>query len=172
MKPGSKLAWSCRTALAEASHLPLPSTWLAILVVVDSASRRCLQLPLFVTGPHVSADEIVAALRAHWPDGIQFLVSDNGAQFIAEAFARFANDKQFLHVSIAPHHPQTNGIAERFVLTVKQWLETHSWNSSDELEKLLSEFIAYYNERPHQGAGLNGLSPNEYLARRQNCSTC
>ena len=28
-----------------------------------------------------------------------------------------------------------------------------------ELEPLLSGFLAFYNDRPHQGAELNGLSP-------------
>jgi transposase InsO family protein len=100
------------------------------------------------------------------------VVSDNGAQFIAEVFARFAADMECLHVRITPHRPQTNGIAERFVLTLKQWLETRSWNSPDELAILLAEFIAYYNDRPHQGAELKGLSPNEYAARCQTCSSC
>jgi transposase InsO family protein len=161
-----------RTGLAELAQLPLVTAWFAILVVVDSATRRCLQLPLFITGPHVTAEEIGAALRAHWPAGVQFVVSDNGAQFIAETFARFAADMGFLHVRIAPRHPQTNGIAERFVLTLKQWLETQSWNSPEELAARLAEFIAYYNDRPHQGAELNGLSPNEYAAHYQTCSSC
>jgi len=161
-----------RQGLAELAQVPLVTAWLAILVVVDSATRRCLQLPLFVTGPHVTAEEIVAALRMHWPAGVQFVVSDNGAQFIAEAFAALAAHLGFLHVRIAPRHPQTNGIAERFVLTLKQWLETRSWNSPEELAALLAEFIAYYNDRPHQGAELKGLSPNEYAARCQTCLSC
>jgi transposase InsO family protein len=161
-----------RQGLAELAQVPLVTAWLAILVVVDSATRRCLQLPLFITGPHVTAEEIVAALRAHWPAGVQFAVSDNGAQFIAATFAAWATQVGFLHVRIAPHHPQTNGIAERFVLTLKQWLEAHTWNSPQELTALLAEFIAYYNDRPHQGAELKGLSPNEYAARCQPCSSC
>jgi len=161
-----------RQGLAELAQLPLVTAWLAVLVVVDSATRRCLQLPLFVTGPHVTAEEIVAALRAHWPAGVQFVVSDNGAQFIAETFAAWATSLGLLHVRIAPHHPQTNGIAERFVLTLKQWLETQTWNSPDELAARLIEFIAYYNDRPHQGAELNGLSPNEYAARYETCLSC
>jgi transposase InsO family protein len=161
-----------RNGLAELAQVPLVTAWLAILVVVDSATRRCLQLPLFITGPHVTAEEIVAALRTHWPAGVQFVISDNGAQFIAETFAALAAHLGFLHVRIAPRHPQTNGIAERFVLTLKQWLETHSWNSPDELAARLAEFIAYYNDRPHQGVELNGLSPNEYAAHFQTCSSC
>ena len=144
---------------------------MAILVVVDNGTRRCLQLPLFVTGVHVTAEDIVAQLQAHWPRELQFVISDNGAQFIADAFAQFAQTMGFLHVRISPHRPQTNGIAERFVRTLKEWLVWHSWQSPEELTALLAEFIVYYNDRPHQGAELAGLSPNEF-ARQLGCSTC
>jgi transposase InsO family protein len=160
-----------RSQLATLAALPLVTVWLAILVVVDNGTRRCLQLPLFVTGVHVTAEEIVAQLRAHWPRELQFVISDNGPQFIADAFTQFAKDMEFLHIRIAPHRPQTNGSAERFVRTLKEWLEWHTWQSPEELTALLAEFIIYYNDRPHQGAELAGLSPNEF-ARQLGCSTC
>jgi len=37
---------------------------------------------------------------------------------------------------------------------------------------LLAEFITYYNDRPPQGAELDGLSPNEFARRLADCSTC
>jgi len=118
----------------------------------------------------VTAEELVAQLRQHWRQELQFVISDNGAQFIAQAFAQFAQEMGFLHVRIAPQRPQTNGIAERFVRTLKEWLAWHTWQSPEELTALLAEFIDYDNERPHQGAELAGLSPNEF-ARRLECST-
>jgi len=160
-----------RSELATLAALPLVTVWLAILVVVDNGTRRCLQLPLFVTGVHVTADEIVAQLQAHWPKELQFVISDNGAQFIADAFAQFAQTMGFLHVRVSPHRPQTNGIAERFVRTLKDWLAWHAWQSPEELTALLAEFITYYNDRPHQGAELAGLSPNEFASQLR-CSTC
>jgi transposase InsO family protein len=158
-------------ALAELTATPLVRAWLAILVVIDNGTRRCLQLPLFVTGAHVTAAEIVTQLRQHWPADLQFVISDNGAQFIAELFAQFAQDLGFLQIRIAPHRPQTNGIAERFVRTLKAWLAWHTWQNDTELAALLAEFIVYYNARPHQGAELAGLSPDEF-AERLKCSTC
>ena len=160
-----------RSQLATLAALPLVTVWLAIRVVGDNGTRRCLQLPLFVTGVHVTAEEIVAQLQAHWLKELQFVISDNGAQFIADAFAQFAKTMEFLHVRIAPQRPQTNGIAERFVRTLKAWLAWHTWQNPEELTALLAEFIVYYNDRPHQGAELAGLSPNEY-ARELGCSTC
>jgi transposase InsO family protein len=160
-----------RDQLAQLAAAPLAVVWYVVLVVVDNGTRRCLGLPLFEVGVHVTADMIVSALQAVCPPDLQFLISDNGAQFIAQAFAQFIHDTHLTHVRIAPYHPCTNGIAERFVLTLKDWLETHSWNSPQELEALLVEFRQYYNDRPHQGAELDGLSPNEF-ARRLFCSTC
>jgi transposase InsO family protein len=156
--------------LAVLAALPLVTAWLAILVVVDNGTRRCLRLPVFVTGVHVTAAESVTQLRQYWPPEIQFVISDNGAQFIADAFSQFARDMEFLHVRIAPQRPQTNGVAERFVRTFKEWLAGHTWQGPEELTALLAEFIVYYNDRPHQGAELAGLSPNEF-ARRLECST-
>lgn len=162
-----------RSQLAMLTHsAPLVTAWLAILVVVDNGTRRCLGLPLFTAGVHVTADLIIAALRAICPPELQFMISDNGPQFIAEAFAQFAQQQTFLHVRIAPRRPCSNGIAERFVLTLKQGLETHAWTCPEELAALLIQFIEFYNDRPHQGAELDGLSPNEFARRLAECSTC
>ena len=160
-----------RSQLATLAALPWVTVWLAIRVVVDNGTRRCRQLPLFVTGVHVTAEAIVAQLPAHWPNELQFVISDNRAQCIADTFAQFAKTMDFLHVRIAPQRPQTNGSAERFVRTLKAWLAWHTWQNPEELTALLAEFIVYYNNRPHQGAELAGLSPNEF-ARQLGCSTC
>jgi transposase InsO family protein/transposase len=158
-------------ALLDAT-VALVTVWVAILVVIDNCTRRCVQVPLFTVGAHVTAALVVAALRAACPPELQFLITDNGAQFIAKAFAEFVQEMEFVHVRIAPYHACTNGIAERFVRTLKEWLETHTWNSPEDLEALLAEFLLYYNDRPHQGAELKGLSPNEYARRLANCSGC
>jgi transposase InsO family protein len=139
--------------------------WIAILVVSDSCTRRCLGLPLFVAGPKVTAEAVVAALRALLPDELQFLVSDRGTHFTAQPFAAFAREEDFVHVLIARHRPESNGIAERFVRTLKAWLADQTWSGADQLEALLGQFRPEYNDRPHQGLALPGLSPNEFAAR-------
>ena len=151
---------------------PPARVWLAILVIVDNCTRRCLGLPLFTAGAHVTSEMVVAALRHLLPAELQFLISDNGPQFKADAFAELARTANFIHVRIAPRRACTNGIAERFVQTLKDWLAEHSWTTPEELEHLLVEFLAFYNDRPHQGMELNGLSPNEYACRLAYYSTC
>lgn len=146
-------------------QLPLVTAWIAILVVTDNCTRQCLGLPLFVAGNNVTADMVVAALRFLLPADLQFLISDRGTHFTAQIFRQLAQDENFIHVLIARHRPQSNGIAERFVRTLKEWLADRSWQSDQELGHLLDQFLAEYNNRPHQGLPIPGLSPNE-LAKR------
>lgn len=148
-----------------ASQLPLVSTWIAILVITDNCTRQCLGLPLFVTGSKVTAEEVVEALRALLPPELQFLISDRGTHFTAHIFEQLAQKADFIHVLIARHRPQSNGIAERFVRTLKEWLADKSWHSEQELDLLLTQFLTDYNNRPHQGLPISGLSPNEYANR-------
>jgi transposase InsO family protein len=145
--------------------LPIVTAWIAILVITDNCTRQCLGLPLFVAGPHVTAELVAEALCALLPPDLLFLISDRGVHFKAHVFRELMRSHEFIHVLIARHRPQSNGIAERFVRSLKEWLATQSWNNDDELAALLVEFIAHYNDRPHQGIAIPGLSPNEFAKR-------
>lgn len=149
----------------QALELPLITVWIAILVVTDNCTRQCLGLPLFVAGNNVTAELVVEALRCLLPPQLQFLISDRGTHFTAQIFQQLAKKETFIHVPIARHRPQSNGIAERFVRTLKEWLADKSWQSEPELGQLINQFLAEYNNRPHQGLPIPGLSPNE-LAKR------
>lgn len=146
-------------------QLPLVTAWIAILVLTDNCTRQCLGLPLFVMGPKVTAELIVEALRTLLPPELHFLISDRGTHFTANAFRQLALSREFIHVLIARHRPESNGIAERFVRTLKEWLADKVWTSDEQLAELLRQFIAEYNDRPHQGLALAGLSPNEFAGR-------
>lgn len=50
------------------------------------------------------------------------LVSDNAQTFASEKFAQFMAANGIKHTTSAPFHPATNGLAERFVQTLKQGL--------------------------------------------------
>ena len=155
-----------RQALRQlAAQLPLVTSWIAILVITDNCTRQCLGLPLFVAGPHVTAEMVVEALQSLLPPELLFLISDRGTHFTADVFKELSRDAEFIHVLIARHRPQSNGIAERFVRSLKEWLKNKSWQSDQQLELLLVQFLADYNDRPHQGLPIPGLSPNEFANR-------
>ena len=45
-------------------------------------------------------------------------VTDNATYFKSEEFGEFMNFNGILHITSAPYHPATNGLAERGVQTV------------------------------------------------------
>src|SRR5512147_626530 len=69
------------------------------------------------------------------------------------------------HSRTKSHHPQTNGICERFHRTIKEEFYDVAFRkkiypSLDELQADLDQWMAYYNaERPHSGKYCNGRTP-------------
>ena len=58
--------------------------------------------------------------KPHQPLGIpEIVVSNNGPQFAAATFSKFAQEWGFTHLTISPHYPQSNGEVERAVKTPK-----------------------------------------------------
>jgi transposase InsO family protein len=108
---------------------------------------------------------MIAALQVILPPDLQFLISDQGVHFRSIAFAQLSEDKDFVHIPVYRHRLETNGVAERFVLTLKNWFRDKSWDTVNDLENWLVEFSPFYNNRPHQGLPIPGLSPNEFAQR-------
>lgn len=147
------------------SRLPVVTAWIAVLVMTDNCTRQCLGLPLFVAGPQVTSELIVEALRALLPVELLFLITDRGTHFTSKVFKELMRSEEFIHILIARHRPESNGIAERFVRTLKAWLRDKSWETDQDLAALLQQFLFEYNDCPHQGLPIPGLSPNEFAER-------
>lgn len=143
----------------------LPTRWRAMLRITDNCTRQWYELPLFARGGRVSAEEGMRAFKRVVPNGVECVISDQGTHFMAKVFGQLAKRAGFVHVPIARHRPQRNGIAERCVRTLKEWLRDKTWSSDAELGVLLEAFRLHYNERPHQGLEIPGLSPNEFARR-------
>jgi transposase InsO family protein len=139
--------------------------WIAVVVVTDNSTRQCVGLPAFTSGARLKSEEVIAELRKVLPEELAYLISDQGVHFRSNAFARFAQEAQFIQVPVYRHRPESNGIAERFVRTLKTWLRPAVWQTYSELVALLATFQNEYNDRPHQGLPIPGLSPNEFANR-------
>ena len=47
------------------------------------------------------------------------IVSDNGPCYSDETFTKLMSDYSFSHITSSPHHPQFNGLAEKYVQIVR-----------------------------------------------------
>ena len=94
------------------------------------------------------------------------IVSDNGAQFVSEEFQAFVGSNGIRHITSAPHHPATNGLAERTVQAFKQALRSMDQSSKPVKEKL-TKFLIVYRNTPHS---TTGVSPAQLLLGRPLCT--
>ena len=87
------------------------------LLVIDYFSGFIEIAKLSSTTAAVIVDHFKSIFARH---GIPSeVVTDNGPQFIAECFQKFAKDWGFTHMTTSPRFPQANGEAERAVKTAK-----------------------------------------------------
>ena len=75
------------------------------------------------------------------------LVSDNGPQLVSELMTVFLQANGVQHIKSAPFHPSTNGLAERFVQTLKHALKTSQGQGS--FHQRLHRFLLNYRNTPH-----------------------
>jgi putative transposase len=145
-----------RDVIAAMDFFVVPTVRFHLLYVwfaIDHERRRVLHFNV-TTNP--AAHWMIQQLRDAFPDEPvhRFLIFDNDAIFSAEvacSIERFGIDPR----RTAPRSPWQNGMAERFVGTVRRELLDHVVVlSEDHLRRLLREYIDYYNaERVHTSIG-------------------
>lgn len=89
------------------------------------------------------------------------IVSDNGRSFVSEEFQSFCRVNGIRHVTSAPYHPATNGLAERAVQSFKQGLQRLQGGT---LQSKLTRYLFHYRITPHT---TTGLTPAEMLMGRR-----
>ena len=83
----------------------------------------------------------------------EMIVSDNGYQFTSEQFACFLAGNGIRHTHTPPYHPATNGLAERFIQSLKHGLKA-SLSSDLPLAEQLCNFLLTYRSAPHSTTGV------------------
>jgi len=86
---------------------------------------------------------------------------DNGPSFKSDEFRSFLSNNGITHVTSAPYHPSTNGLAERAVQTLKRGLKR---TPGATVQEKLSRFLLSYRITPQS---TTGVSPSALLMGRR-----
>ena len=128
-----------------------------LFVAIDRASRW-VYLEIFPDKSARSAQQFLNHLVDRAPFKINKLLTDNGKEFtdrfIANGereptgkhlFDRECSAHQIEHRLIKPAHPQTNGMVKRFNGRISDILKTTRFDSSQQLEATLLNYMKVYN---------------------------
>ena len=125
------------------------------LIVVDYYSRYPEVSELRNTKARTVINKTKSIFSRH---GIpESVVSDNGPQYSSEEYKQFAKDYNFIHNTISPRYPQSGGLHEKTVQTVKNLLEKCKVANQDPYFALLD-----YRNTP-----IDGVTPAQALMSRR-----
>ncbi|KAK3093011.1 hypothetical protein FSP39_010012 [Pinctada imbricata] len=107
------------------------------------------------------SSQVIEMIKPHFARyGIpEEVVSDNGPQFASKEFAEFAGKYGFKHTTSSPRYPQSNGMIERTVQSVKRLLKKAKMDKRD-------PYIAMLENRNTPLENL-GYSPVQLLMSRR-----
>jgi transposase InsO family protein len=136
---------------------------LKLMPIVDEFSRECLTIEV---ARSITAAGVVATLERLFekhgaPD---FIRSDNGPEFIADAVRKFLRERGTETLFIEPGSPWENPYIESFNSRFRdELLDRELFLGLMEARVLVEEFRREYNEeRPH--SSLNYQTPQEFAA--------
>ena len=126
------------------------------LIIVDAFSKW---LEIIPATSSVTIDKLRGICSTHGlPDTI---VTDNAAVFTSSEMKEFFSRNGIKHITSAPYHPASNGLAERAVQTFKSAIKRSTEGS---LETRIQRFLFDYRITPHS---TTGISPANLLMNRQ-----
>ena len=129
-----------------------------ILVVIYAPSKW---IEAYTTSGSTSAITISKLKWIFSSHGIpDVIVSDNATGFVSEEFQSVCRRNGIKQVTSAPHHPATNGLAERAVDILKGGVQ----RLQGDLETRIAHFLLDYRITPHT---TTGVSPAELLTGRK-----
>ena len=125
------------------------------VIVVDYYSKFIEISRLY----HTKSKDVIKAIKKMFSiHGIpKEVFSDNGPQYVSKNFKYFSKTWDFIHDSSSPEFPQSNGLVEREIQTVKRILLKSEESNEDPYFGLLN-----LNATPLK----NGMSPAEMMFNR------
>ena len=132
------------------------------LNIIDGYNREVLHIDVSFSIPAsrvISVLEHLISLRGK-PTSLRM---DNGPEYLALHFQRWAEQRGIELKYIQPGKPAPNAYIERFNRTYREdILDAYLFGSLKEVIRFTDQWMVLYNEeRPHQA--LNDLSPLQYL---------
>jgi len=130
-----------------------------LLLVMDYYSRYLLVLKLY---PNMTAQSLIDGLEDALEEAMKLttlrtdqiitLVTDNGPAMTAALTAKYLEMSPYFHVRGRSHHPQTTGMVERLIRTIKEEeIYLHDYRDPADAQAHLDHFREEYNRvRPHQ----------------------
>ena len=112
-----------RAVSKPSSKVKIPTQQHWILLIIDYFTKAAE----FVAVPSKSADVIAHALYDHWLcryGAPSYVTSDNGTEFQGD-FTAMLKRLGIVHITTAVRHPQSNGVCERLVGTLKRKLYSY-----------------------------------------------
>lgn len=138
---------------------------LYVISILDHYSRKvlCLCTTFNPTAEWVIQRTNQAILRFGKP---KHLISDYGSQFTAGDFKDYMKDQRILHRYAKISKANGNSKVERFFRSLKyEFLNLFLFGSRDKADRLLNDYLKYYNEyRPHEA--LDGQTPDEVYSHK------
>jgi len=104
----------------------------------------------------------------------QFILTDNGTEFVNKTIQSFAEEHKITHTTVPPYHPQANPV-ERVNRILKTMIISFIEKDHREWDRYLSEFRFAYNTAFHSSLGTSPaflnlgreLKPVQLLSRNQ-----
>lgn len=141
-----------------------------LFVAIDRATRWVF-IRVFKTKTAANARRFLSDLERACPLRIRTILTDNGKEFTDRLFGlrkRAATGEHEFdtlcaaldidHRLTPPKSPQTNGMVERFNGRIEDVLQSHHFQSGEELETTLLRYVWLYNQQLPQSA-LGGKTP-------------
>lgn len=132
------------------------------LIVVDAHSKWLEIVPVSSTSSQVTVNALRRIFITH---GLpRTIVSDNATTFTGDVFQVFCKENGIRHLTTAPYHPATNGLAERAVQTFKNAMKKMIADGKRDHLLNLQKFLFTYRNTPHP---TTSRTPSELLMGRR-----